>query len=615
MTIGAFDRTTATSTCSRTARTTCSSSAAASPGAAWRSTPPAAGLRTVLVERDDFASGTSSKSSKLVHGGLRYLQQGDIRLVYEALRERQRLLRNAPHLVKVMPFLIPMFGKDGVIHPKLARALGSAMWMYDLTGGARIGKLHKRISAEETLAHMPTLPAGARGGQLPLLRRPGRRRPPHPHHRPHRRRAARRGVREPRARGRADPDRRPGRRGAWSRSTGERSDGPGQGGRQRHRRVGRRGPHPRRGPRPGHDPAGQGHPSHRAVVAGAQRHRRRRAGPQGQALGVRRARGRRSTVASPSSPTSAPPTPTTTARSTTPSAPRDDVDYLLKAINHSTTTEITDDARRRHVGRSAAAGQGRRVGPHRRPLPSPRRHHLDGRDDHRHRRQAHHVPRDGRRHASTSSPTASTCPAPDAGPAPPGYACSAPTATTPGGTGATGHLHERFGGEARVLEVMIERDPSLGEPLVPGLPYLRAEALYAVRYEMARTLDDVVSPSHQGAAARTGRHRGGRRRHRRPSSGEELGWDRSTRVASRSTRSAPSPTGSARPPACPSRSCPSPASEPRPPRVTSGCRGPHGCAGRTPRWHGASASRAAHRGCVRRRRRARRSSHRRPAHG
>ena len=88
------------------------------------------GLRTALVDKGDFGSGTSSKSSKLVHGGLRYLQNGDVRLVYEALRERQRLLRNAPHLVDVLPFLIPMFGKDGVIHPKLARALGSAMWMY-----------------------------------------------------------------------------------------------------------------------------------------------------------------------------------------------------------------------------------------------------------------------------------------------------------------------------------------------------------------------------------------------------------------------------------------------------------------------------------------------------
>jgi glycerol-3-phosphate dehydrogenase len=116
------------------------------------------GLRTVLVERDDFASGTSSKSSKLVHGGLRYLQNGDVRLVYQALRERQRLLRNAPHLVRVLPFLIPiMTGREGIIPRQVARALGSAMWMYDLTGGLRIGKLHTRLSREEALAHVPTL--------------------------------------------------------------------------------------------------------------------------------------------------------------------------------------------------------------------------------------------------------------------------------------------------------------------------------------------------------------------------------------------------------------------------------------------------------------------------
>ena len=68
----------------------------------------ARGLRTALVERDDFASGTSSKSSKMVHGGLRYLQNGDVRLVYEALRERRRLMQNAPHLVDVLPFMIPI---------------------------------------------------------------------------------------------------------------------------------------------------------------------------------------------------------------------------------------------------------------------------------------------------------------------------------------------------------------------------------------------------------------------------------------------------------------------------------------------------------------------------
>src|SRR4051794_27746618 len=116
------------------------------------------GLRVALVERDDFASGTSSKSSKLVHGGLRYLQQGEVRLVYEALHERQRLRRNAPHLVRVLPFMIPVLTKDSVVSRKIARALGSAMWMYDLTGGWRIGKIHRRLKAEAAYAHLPTMP-------------------------------------------------------------------------------------------------------------------------------------------------------------------------------------------------------------------------------------------------------------------------------------------------------------------------------------------------------------------------------------------------------------------------------------------------------------------------
>ena len=115
------------------------------------------GLRTALVERRDLASGTSSKSSKLVHGGLRYLQQGEVRLVYEALAERQRLRHTAPHLVKLLPFLIPLTGADGLVNPKLVRAMTSALWMYDLTGGARIGKLHEKLTTEEALAYLPTL--------------------------------------------------------------------------------------------------------------------------------------------------------------------------------------------------------------------------------------------------------------------------------------------------------------------------------------------------------------------------------------------------------------------------------------------------------------------------
>lgn len=115
------------------------------------------GLRTALVEQDDFASGTSSKSSKMVHGGLRYLQQHEFRLVYENLAERQRLLDNAPHLVTPLPFLIPLLGRDGVVSRSVARAYGSALWLYDLTGGLRIGQRHQRVTREQVLAHLPTL--------------------------------------------------------------------------------------------------------------------------------------------------------------------------------------------------------------------------------------------------------------------------------------------------------------------------------------------------------------------------------------------------------------------------------------------------------------------------
>ncbi len=117
------------------------------------------GLSVALVDKGDLASGTSSKSSKLAHGGLRYLQQGEIGLVYEALHERQRLLRNAPHLVRPLPFLIPVMAKGGVVNRKVGWALGKAMWLYDLTGGARIGKLHRKIDREATLGHLPTMPA------------------------------------------------------------------------------------------------------------------------------------------------------------------------------------------------------------------------------------------------------------------------------------------------------------------------------------------------------------------------------------------------------------------------------------------------------------------------
>src|SRR5580698_7267402 len=92
----------------------------------------ARGLRVALVEKGDFASATSSASSKLVHGGLRYLEHGQIRLVYEALTERRRLLRNAPHLVQPLRFILPFYRGS-----RLPRWKGrTGLWLYDLLAGS-----------------------------------------------------------------------------------------------------------------------------------------------------------------------------------------------------------------------------------------------------------------------------------------------------------------------------------------------------------------------------------------------------------------------------------------------------------------------------------------------
>ena len=104
------------------------------------------GMRTALVERGDFAAGTSSKSSKLIHGGIRYLAQGDVKLVYQALTERRRLLRNAPHLVRILGFMLPIYRQGGLIPRFFARGFGLVLWFYDLTGGALVVGRHRRLS-------------------------------------------------------------------------------------------------------------------------------------------------------------------------------------------------------------------------------------------------------------------------------------------------------------------------------------------------------------------------------------------------------------------------------------------------------------------------------------
>ncbi len=117
------------------------------------------GLRVALIDSGDIGSGTSSKSSKMVHGGLRYLQQREFRLVYENLRERQRLLENAPFLVRPLPFLVPLFGRNGVASKALVKGYSTALRIYDLSGGWRIGQRHRKVTREEALSYLPTLNA------------------------------------------------------------------------------------------------------------------------------------------------------------------------------------------------------------------------------------------------------------------------------------------------------------------------------------------------------------------------------------------------------------------------------------------------------------------------
>ncbi len=111
------------------------------------------GLKVALLEKNDFASGTSSKSTKLIHGGLRYLETFDFDLVREALRERFFLLRDAPHLVKPLSFIVPVYQGDR--KPLWMMRLG--VWLYDrLAGQYKIGQ-HRFVPRDELLGSMPGL--------------------------------------------------------------------------------------------------------------------------------------------------------------------------------------------------------------------------------------------------------------------------------------------------------------------------------------------------------------------------------------------------------------------------------------------------------------------------
>jgi glycerol-3-phosphate dehydrogenase len=432
----------------------------------------ARGLRTALVERRDFGSGTSSRSSKLVHGGLRYLSQGDYRLVAQALAERQRLLRNAPHLVRALPFLVPSYGSRAKM-----RAVSSALWLYDAVGGFRIGQLHRRLSPTEALARTPALRTDrlvgahvyldgqADDARLTLA-------------------VVRTAVLDHRAVA-----------ANYVSMTGLLRDA---GGRVAGASV---------------EADGRSMEVRASVVVNA-------AGvwadglfgADGEPASIRPAKGVHITVRADRVPTDVAlvlavpsdgrsifvvpwPEADRVYVGTTdtdydgalddPACTAGDVAYLLEAVNAALTTTLTPaDVVGTWAGlRPLVAGA-----PNQRSADLSRRHRVRRTEDGL-------VTISGGKLTTYRVMAADTV---DAVEAVLGRAHRpSPTASLrlrgAVAPGDVDHLTSRYGSESRVVDALCAADPSLGRPLVPGLPYLRAEAVYAARYEMARTVDDVLA--------------------------------------------------------------------------------------------------------------------------
>jgi glycerol-3-phosphate dehydrogenase len=422
------------------------------------------GLRTALVERDDFGSGTSSRSSKLVHGGLRYLSQGEYGLVAQALAERQRLLVNAPHLVRPLPFLYPTYGSRSRM-----RAVGTALWLYDAAGGFRIGRLHRRLSAREATAHSSSLRTdGLVGAHLYLDAQADDARLTLT--------VVRTAVLDHRA------------VAANYTAVGE---------------VGKGGASV--------SADGRDFEIRASVVVNAAGVWADRLWGDGPAT-IRPAKGVHVTVRSDRVPTdvalvlSVPgddrsifvvpwPGADRVYIGTTdtdyegplddPTCTDGDVAYLLDAANAALATTLTPaDVVGSWAGlRPLVAGA-----PNQRSADLSRRHRvirgpeglvsITGGKLTTYRAMAEDTVDAveeilGRR--PTRSRTAKLALRGADGPFP------------------DDHLGRRYGTEARVVSALVQGDPALGEPLVAGLPYLRAEAVYAARYEMARTVDDILA--------------------------------------------------------------------------------------------------------------------------
>lgn len=122
-------------------------------GAAIAAEVAGRGYRALVLEQHDFASGTTAASTKLIHGGLRYLETGDARLVHESLQSRERLLRERPHLVRPLGFLLPVYQGD----PRPAWQLRAGLLLYDLLSPRKVLPWHRRVPRRELHRFEPSL--------------------------------------------------------------------------------------------------------------------------------------------------------------------------------------------------------------------------------------------------------------------------------------------------------------------------------------------------------------------------------------------------------------------------------------------------------------------------
>ena len=323
------------------------------------------GLRVALVEARDLASGTSSRSSKLIHGGLRYLEQFDFKLVWEALRERDLLVSKlAPHLVKPVSFLYPL-------HRKVLERpyVGAGLVLYDaLEGTKRPVPHHRHLTVRGALRLAPALkPSGLAGALLYYDAQADDARYTLTVARTAAAHGALIATRVSARQLLRGPDGKQGHRRAGAR----------RGVRARHRRLRQAGRALRRGvDRPG--ARAQRHPGRLqgADVQGRARRRAVRGDPRptpGSSCGPRRASC--SSSRGDSAGSSGPPTPTGPATGPSPPPTGEDIDYILEHANRVAGPAADPRGRHRRVRGTAAADRGRRQHAHHQAVPRARGRH------------------------------------------------------------------------------------------------------------------------------------------------------------------------------------------------------------------------------------------------